>query len=82
MLSLTVSINHLFIQDINKYSHLAALITGIPVVLMGWLEAVSCNYFLVYFGGHFIYDLSIHLSAVVYFLVARDIEIKTNHQKV
>ncbi len=43
-----------------------SLIVNLPIGLFGWLEALSCDGFLINYGGHLWYDSSIPLSMLVY----------------
>ncbi len=42
----------------------------VPVLIMGWIEAVSCDAGLVHVGGHVWYDAIIPISVLVYSAVA------------
>ena len=74
MLSLVFYGNKLFMKDLSRYSHLESMLVGLPVGLMGWLEATTCEFFMVYIGGHLMYDLSIHVFMGLYYVVASGIE--------
>ena len=63
-----------FMKDLSRYSHLESMLVGLPVGLMGWLEATTCEFFMVYIGGHLMYDLSIHVFMGLYYVVASGIE--------
>ena len=53
--------------DKDEAYDLAALLVSLPVGMVGWLEALSCDSFLVAYGGHVWYDLCIPLSMLVYY---------------
>ena len=42
----------------------------VPVVIMGFIEAVTCDSGLVHMGGHVWYDAIIPISVLVYAAVA------------
>jgi hypothetical protein len=43
-------------------------VVNLPVVLIGWLEALSCDAFLIKYGGHLWYDAIIPISISIYAL--------------
>ena len=34
---------------------------------MSWVESISCDTFLVYYGGHLCYDMSIPIATIVFY---------------
>ena len=46
-----------------------ALLVGVPVGFIGWIEATGCDAFVRSIGGHVIYDSSISLSICAYFCI-------------
>ena len=61
-------------SDKNRYYNATALLINMPSGIVGWIEAVTCDYFLVHYGGHFWYDTAIPLSFVVFYMYARSCE--------
>lgn len=53
-----------------RVSFVFSLSQSVPVVVMGWIEAVSCDAGLVHVGGHVWYDAIIPISVLVYAAVA------------
>ena len=47
-----------------------SVLVNIPVVLMGWIEALGCDAGLINYGGHVFYDAVIPLSMLAYAAVA------------
>jgi len=41
-------------------------LVNLPVVLVGWLEAITCTSFLINYGGHVWYDATIPLTITAY----------------
>jgi hypothetical protein len=46
----------------RKYYVAEAFLVNLPVGLVSWVEAIGCDAFLVKFGGHLWYDMSIPIS--------------------
>ena len=65
---LQVSFVSVDLSETNKdiSYHMWAWIHHLPVVLFGWFEALSCDSFLVYYGGHCLYDAIIPMSILVF----------------
>jgi len=55
--------------DKDIYYDLSTLIVSIPVGLAGWVESITCEYFLINFGGHFVYDMTINIGLFAYFAI-------------
>merc|ERR1712166_118191 len=53
----------------DYYYDLSTIIVSIPVGLAGWLEAITCEYFLIHYGGHFVYDMTINIGLFTYFAI-------------
>ena len=49
----------------QHYNAVALLMTG-PIGLVGWIEGLTCDSFLVHVGGHFWYDMTIPMSMTAY----------------
>ena len=45
-------------------------ILSLPVLLMTWIEPLTCDWFLIEFGGHVWFDISIPASSMLYYAVA------------
>ena len=39
-------------EDKDRYYDLYAWLVGVPITIMGWVEATTCEGFLVKWGGH------------------------------
>jgi hypothetical protein len=55
------------IQDKSVYYNSIATIINLPIGLVGWIEAITCDYFFSHIGGHFWYDITIPISLISYF---------------
>ena len=79
---ITVSLSELFRTDKDEYYNLVGLTTNVPVILAGWLEATTCEKFLVNYGGHVWYDQTIALSLFSYALGVAYMHSKSSIQKI
>lgn len=68
--------------DKDIFYDLSTVIVSIPVGLAGWLEAVTCEYFIIWFGGHLVYDMTINLGLFAYFAVVMSMDASTHKSKV
>jgi len=68
--------------DKDIFYDLSTVIVSIPVGLAGWLEAVTCEYFIIWFGGHLVYDMTINIGLFVYFAVVMSMDASTFKSKV
>ena len=50
----------------------ASVIIGLPVSAAIWVEALMCDSFLVQFGGHLWYDLTIPISMMIYLIYVKN----------
>ena len=67
--------------DKDIFYDLSILITSVPIGLAGWMESITCEYFLINFGGHFVYDMIIPVSLFVYFtIILTKFRVKSNIQ--
>ena len=57
-------------EDKDVFYDLNAFIVTLPVGLVSWLEALSCDSFLKHVGGHVYYDAIIPASIFVYYAAA------------
>jgi hypothetical protein len=55
----------------DAYFDAYAVLVGVPVGIVGWMEALACDAFVLSLGGHVVYDTTISLSIVAYGCVAR-----------
>jgi len=69
VITLTAAFNGLARNDKDIYYDMNVLIVGIPVGIAAWTEAVTCEYFLINFGGHFVFDMTIVVGLFVYFAI-------------
>mmetsp|Transcript_65199 Transcript_65199/g.108325 ORF Transcript_65199/g.108325 Transcript_65199/m.108325 type:complete len:268 (-) Transcript_65199:162-965(-) len=70
-LMLVASVCELGRADKDIFYDVHALMVSLPVGFFGWLEAMSCDVFLINMGGHAWYDWSIWISLIAYYFVAR-----------
>lgn len=70
MIILTSAIYDLLYAERNVYYDCGAAIVRLPITLAGWGEALTCNDFLIRWGGHMWFDMSISLSLLAYLLFA------------
>jgi hypothetical protein len=54
----------------DAYFDAYAWLVGVPVGFVGWMESIGCDTFIRRLGGHVVYDTSISLSILAYFLLA------------
>ena len=54
----------------DYFASLASL-CAFPITLVPWVESLACSSFLVHYGGHLIYDLSIPGCFLMYFFIAK-----------
>jgi len=54
----------------DEFYALAALLYSTPIMVATWAEPLLCDDFLVNWGGHMWFDLSIPTGAAVYYIVA------------
>ena len=52
----------------HKHYNAEALLVKGPIGLMGWVEGLTCDSFLIKIGGHFWYDMTIPMSLTAYIL--------------
>lgn len=57
-------------SDKDVYYDLFALIVGLPIGFMSWLESMACDSGFKQLGGHAYYDATIPLSLVFYYALA------------
>lgn len=70
ILLVTATINDLYTQQLKKdYAYnLKSFFINFPIGMVGWLEAITCDNFMISFGGHIWYDCTIPISIIVYYL--------------
>ena len=70
VLMLSFSINQLGkAKDDKGFAYQSyATIVSIGVPLVGWLESTMCSSFVIYIGGHLIYDGFIAAATLVFYL--------------
>jgi len=56
--------------DKDQYYDLEGWVINLPITMMAWLEAATCETFLVHIGGHFWYDIEIPLSMFLFWWLA------------
>ena len=58
-------------REKDVYYDLRSCIINIPIGLVSWLEATTCDQYLIYLGGHLVYDCTIPFSILLYYGVVR-----------
>ena len=68
----------LFMKGKDSSYDVWSWLVNLPVVLVGWLEAVTCTSFLIYYGGHLWYDAIIPISITGYAVweISRKLDVK------
>lgn len=62
-----------------KYYNAIAVIISLPISIMAWGEGMLCDTIFMSLGGHIIYDFTIPISTISYYLYIRSQE---KHSKV
>jgi hypothetical protein len=52
---------------------LRGLLIGLPIISATFIEPILCDTFLINWGGHLLFDASIPLSVILYFIVAKQV---------
>merc|ERR1719199_479382 len=60
----------LMVNKKDKYYTLQGLIF-LPISFVPWIEATQCSNFLVHYGGHLWYDMSIPICILIYFYIVK-----------
>ena len=47
---------------------------SLPIMSIAWIEALTCESFLVHFGGHLMFDNTIAMSFLIYYVYVRIME--------
>ena len=53
----------------SKYYTYEAWLVDVPILVMTYFEAVTCDSFLVHYGGHVFFDLVVPFGFIVYFSI-------------
>lgn len=72
ILLLAFSFNQLNRQKEEKMTRAYALyplLVSLPLNMIAWMESTMCSSFIIYVGGHLMYDGAIIVSLVVYYYV-------------
>lgn len=69
ILMLTAAISEYHLEDKDIYYDIKAFIVHLPITLVGWVEALFCDSFIKYYGGHLLYDTTIPISIITYHLI-------------
>lgn len=65
-------------EEKDIYYHLKACIVNAPIGVAGWIEAYTCDIFLIHMGGHIWYDCTIPISIMSYYYISKTIHIERN----
>jgi hypothetical protein len=71
-------LNHTLVEltneNKNKYYSAVAFFIGTPIGLMAWVEGLTCDKFLIHFGGHLWYDMTIPISMTFYAMYVKSLQ--------
>ena len=59
----------LFFKHKDYYYDLSVIVIGVPVTLITWLEPILCDSFLVNWGGHVWFDISLPASMLIFLFI-------------
>lgn len=76
-----LNIAALMSEDRDIFYFLEAVVIGIPITLATYLEPLLCDNFLINWGGHIIFDLSIPLGVIMYYFVASSLPTRCELKK-
>ena len=55
----------------DYYYDLSVIVIGVPVTLITWLEPILCDSFLVNWGGHVWFDVSLPASMLIFLCIVK-----------
>ena len=58
----------------DKYYSTRFFMISLPIMSIAWIEALACESFLVNFGGHLMFDNTIALSYLFFYVYVRIME--------
>ena len=64
-------LSQLLKKEKTRFYNAESVICVTPVVFMAWIEALTCDTFLMNVGGHLWYDLTIPISFTVFFFYVK-----------
>jgi len=56
-------------EDKDRYYAMEAVFVDVPILLMTFSEAITCDSFLMQYGGHVWFDMAVPFGFIVYYLV-------------
>lgn len=56
-------------QDKTRFYDMEAVLVDVPILLMTFSEAVTCDSFLKHYGGHVWFDMAVPFGFIVYYLI-------------
>lgn len=65
-------------EEKDVYYHLKACIVNLPIGIVGWLEAYTCDTLLIHMGGHIWYDCTIPFSIMAYYYISKSLYLERN----
>ena len=61
-------------ENKDKYYNSLAICMAWTGTVQLWLEGLACDDFMVNYGGHLVYDVSIPIAFLIFFYYARSLE--------
>jgi len=74
MLFFHSSCNALFFAEKGPYYTAQVFFSGVPLALVTWMEALLCEQVIRPIGGHLVYDLTIPISLLAFYVYVRMVE--------
>merc|ERR1712228_852723 len=56
-------------KDKNRFYDMEAVLVDVPILLMTFSEAITCDSFLKHYGGHVWFDMAVPFGFIVYYLI-------------
>ena len=84
VLTFNITLNGLLTDKRDIFFALRALMIGLPITVISFIEPIFCDSFLIDWGGHIIFDSSIPIAVICYFVVASQLpprELQTEKTK-
>merc|ERR1719238_438421 len=56
-------------KDKTRFYDMEAVLVDVPILLMTFSEAITCDSFLVHYGGHVWFDMAVPFGFIAYFMI-------------
>ena len=53
----------------DRYYDMESVLVDIPILLMTYVESITCDDFLVHYGGHVWFDMAVPFGFIVYYII-------------